>query len=198
MNKKSKMKLTIDHTKVDGEDLIDFVVWLDLASNELRGGTQVTFIGGEGEMVLAHELESYDLGTGTLKTWVPVPKVSCSSDTVIYVRTDSGAEAETRPGAGLWGHQYKLVHVGGRLIHESRNVELTNELTVEAWVKAVEPHAEVTQTLVAQWAVQEQCGSFAAYDAGKTAMARRCGSTRTAISRTQPTGKVTMLLPPMD
>ena len=75
-------------------------------------GEDVTTCAGPGTCVLAHEIEEYDTGTGTLVAWVRVPSVNVG--TVIYMYY--GNAQVTRPTetpAGVWDTGYVGVwHLG--------------------------------------------------------------------------------------
>jgi hypothetical protein len=89
--------LTIDHNQVSG-DQAGFPVLINLSADAgLRDyaqtdGDDIMFVsadiawnrGTENDR-FAHEIESYDPGTGSLQAWVKVPKLSSSADTVIYM-----------------------------------------------------------------------------------------------------------------
>ena len=51
---------------------------------------------------------------------------------------------------------------------ERRTLELEDALSVEAWVRSDDPRAEAMQVIAAQWALREEMGGFATYDAGET------------------------------
>ncbi len=48
------------------------------------------------------------------------------------------------------------------------DLDITDAITVEAWVYCPVARAETIQTLVSRWALTEPFGAFAAYDAGRT------------------------------
>jgi hypothetical protein len=85
-----RKQITIDHTQV-ADDLINFPVLVsihdaDLSQKAQADGGDILFMNNIGESTrLYHDLESYDASSGTLVTWVNIPSLSSSSDTVFYM-----------------------------------------------------------------------------------------------------------------
>lgn len=108
-----RRKITIDNTKVSGSsDLNNFAVLVSFSSdstisaNAKTDGSDILFTDSKGHQ-LTHEIEYYS--AGTLVTWVRIPTLSTSVDTVIYMYygnpTASGLENET----AVWSSDYRGV-----------------------------------------------------------------------------------------
>ena len=172
-----RRKLTIDHSRVFNADQRDFPVLVRLSDPTLRstsaGGhvahdqaADLFFTRADGTARLAHEVVAYDADQGRLEAWVKVPELSCREDVVLYLYC-GGAAAEAQEGK-VWDDGYGLVQHGMEpAVAGSDDMELGQELTVEAWVQGT-VGAEVLQPLVSKWAVLESFDTFSAYDAGNT------------------------------
>ena len=84
-----RKEITIDATKVTA-NLTNFPVLIaitdtNLASDAQPDGDDILFTGADGATQLDHEIESYTDSTGDLVTWVEVPSLSSSTDTIIYM-----------------------------------------------------------------------------------------------------------------
>lgn len=71
-------------------DLTDFpllvsVTSADLAANAQADGSDIRFTASDGTTPLAHEIERFDPGTGSVTAWVRVPTVSSGSATTVYL-----------------------------------------------------------------------------------------------------------------
>ena len=171
--------LTIDHTRVRNTDQRNFPVLIRLSDPTLRStaagghvahdqGADLFFTQADGRTKLPHELVAYDPEQGQLEAWVEVPVLSCRQDEILYLYYGDPSAAETAPVRGVWEDAYGLVQHGERVVAGSSAMELTEELTVEAWVQGTGSGAEALQPLVSKWAVQESFDAFSAYDAGQT------------------------------
>lgn len=113
--------ITIDRTKVSGGiNLTSFPVLMSLTDPDLRtiafgghvalGANEFVFTAGDGITAISHEIEKYDPATGQLITWVNVPALSITTDTVLYVYygdSSGGPSHENIPGT--WNSNYKGV-----------------------------------------------------------------------------------------
>jgi len=90
-----KKKITIDHTKVGGDET-DFPVLISVTDNDLRdtgngghvqssSGYDIIFTNGAESAQLNHEIELYVNTSGQLVYWVKVPSLSSTVDTDIYI-----------------------------------------------------------------------------------------------------------------
>ena len=105
--------ITIDHTKV-GASLTNFPVLIsrtdaDLAAHALSTGNDILFTSSDGTTKLSHEIESYTSGTGALVTWVNVPTVSNTTDTVIYLYYGNASATNQQNPTGAWNANYASV-----------------------------------------------------------------------------------------
>jgi len=109
-----RKQVTIDHTKVTG-DLTDFTILLSTIDNDLRlkaqdDGGDILFMNGPGvSSRLYHEIETYDASSGTLLTWVKVPVLSSSNDTVLYMYYGNPTCADTQYPEKTWDLHYLAV-----------------------------------------------------------------------------------------
>src|SRR3989344_1737536 len=114
--------ITIDNVKVPNTDQTDFPVLVDitdsdLAANARSDGFDIFFTSSDGTTKLAHEREIYTTATGRLTTWVKVPTLSTSVDTLIYMyygNASSGDMQDVAPiKTAVWDSNYKGVwHLG--------------------------------------------------------------------------------------
>jgi len=156
------LKLLINGAKVRGE-LPDFPVYIAMRHAALRGQTAVHFRSEDGAP-LAQEIMAFDPEAGELAAWVRVPRLSAGWNTVLHL--DSGTIGLTN----VWDEAYRLVlHApeAGSVPHEGR-LNITDAITVEAWVEAGEARAEAWQSLVSRWQAYEVFGDFTAYDVSHT------------------------------
>ncbi len=89
-----RKKITIDHTKVPNISQSNFPVLVSLSglSNINALGTDIRFTSFNGTTELAREIESYS--SGALVSWVKVPILSTSADTIIYMYYGNGGATE--------------------------------------------------------------------------------------------------------
>jgi hypothetical protein len=84
-----RKQVTIDHTQVL-EDLVNFSVLVSTSDADLMkaqaDGGDILFMNDIGVSTrIYHDIESYDVSSGTLITWVNIPSLSSSTDTVFYM-----------------------------------------------------------------------------------------------------------------
>lgn len=85
-------------------DLTDFTVLVqvtsfDLGANAQADGDDIRFTAANGTTTLAHEIERWDPGTGSLTAWVRVPSLPTGSATTLYLyygAADSPAQQDPR------------------------------------------------------------------------------------------------------
>jgi len=110
-----KLKLTIDHTKIDS-DLTDFPVLVKLTSSNFdfsksnSDGYDIRFTSSDGTTLLKYERERHDSTNQVAEYWVKIPSVSSSADTefYIYYRTDDTADGADP--TNVWDSNFKAVY----------------------------------------------------------------------------------------
>jgi hypothetical protein len=105
-----RKQIKIDHTKVNGT-LTNFPVLIDLTDSDLAlhaksNGDDILFTTGDGITKLAHEIESYDSGSGRVVAWVNVPSVSNTTDTSIYMYYGNLNVNNQQNPSGVWDSNY--------------------------------------------------------------------------------------------
>ena len=185
-----RRKITIDHTKVS-QDLTNFPVFISLQDSVLRspahgghvaheGGDDILFVASDGKTRLDHETETYDPATGTLKAWVRIPTLSHTDDTILYLCYGQKEDRIERNPRGVWDSNYRLVlHLEAVEPHSptieedqayahTEELNITDAITVEAWVYTDESRSEALQALVSKWSLRSTMDAFETYDAGDT------------------------------
>jgi hypothetical protein len=111
-----RKKITIDHTKV-AADQTDFPVLISKQDGDLSQGmgkartdaNDILFTSSNGMTKLPHEIENFTSNNGAFVTWVKVPSLSSTTDTVIYLYYGNlGASSQQSPAA-VWDTNYKGV-----------------------------------------------------------------------------------------
>lgn len=110
-----RKKITIDHTKVpvskiDFPILVSLISDADLASNAASSGSDIYFTSSDGSTKLSYETEKFTKSTGEIKSWVKVPIISSTADTVIYMYYGSGV-ANTPDTTGVWTKNVGVYHL---------------------------------------------------------------------------------------
>jgi hypothetical protein len=98
--------ITIDRTKV-GATLTNFPFLVsrtdsDLAAHAQSGGNDILFTSSDGVTKLNHQIETYTSGTGTLVSWVKVPSLSTTADTVIYLYYGNASASDQQTASSVW------------------------------------------------------------------------------------------------
>ena len=114
--------ITIDHTKVGNEDLLNFPVlisgtysYLATAANggKLQNPNGYDLIFADdvaGNNRLDHEIETYSPANGAINVWVRIPMLSHTTDTTIYMLYgNSGVASSQQNPAGIWQANYQGV-----------------------------------------------------------------------------------------
>jgi len=113
--------ITIDHTKVSG-DLVNFPVLINfptdasLAAHAQATGNDILFTlsstawnTGTTNNKLAHEIETYTTATGSLQSWVKIPQLSSTTDTIIYMYYGNGSVTTQQNKTAVWDTNTKMV-----------------------------------------------------------------------------------------
>ena len=184
-----RKKITIDHTNVLNIGQKNFPVFISLTDSDLKAksiGKDIYFTllsgndNGEKESSkkasntrLPHELISFDRTIGKLKAWVGVPSLSSSINTDVYMWYGDSNNVPAQNGE-VWDSHYVLVkhlknannpHIE---VPGSESINLTDEITVEAWVYSDNYRAETFQPIVSKWESLTSFNTFDGYDAGET------------------------------
>jgi len=168
-----RRRIVVDYTKVSGESLSGFPVLVALKDAGLRAeahgghvamldGGDFLFLDSDGRSPLAHELEAYDPIAGALKAWVRIPVLSQTDDTVIYLCYGQAEERVEGSRSGVWDAHYNLVRHLERsdtpdsadAQEETDALNITDAVTVEAWVHTDESRSEALQALVSKWSLR--------------------------------------------
>ncbi|MFX0036940.1 MAG: hypothetical protein ACFE9I_15020, partial [Candidatus Hermodarchaeota archaeon] len=109
--------ITIDHTKVNGTgDLINFPVLISIIDSDLQDkaqsdGDDIAF--ANNTAWLDHEIELYDPSYSytyaQLITWVRIPLLSTSTDTIIFMFYGNSTLGPQENPTGVWNSDYKGV-----------------------------------------------------------------------------------------
>jgi len=84
-----RKEIIIDHTKVES-NLVNFPVLINISSDDdikkhsRADGLDIVFTDING-IILNREIEYYDYSTGNLVSWVSIPSLSSTEDTVLYM-----------------------------------------------------------------------------------------------------------------
>ena len=173
--------IRIDRSRVGGT-LKDFPTLVCLHGEALRdetrgghvaqsAGQDILFTAADGTTRLPHEIEAYSPDEGDLRAWVRVPALSGETDTTVYLYYGNASCDDASDPAAVWGPKSRLVlhqPSAPETAPNSQDLALSQELTVEAWVRAKRPSAEALQAVVAKWRPREAFDTFAAHDAGET------------------------------
>ena len=158
-------------------------------------GEDILFTASDGVTKLDHEMESYDPATGALRAWVRVPALSSTADTVLYLYYGNPAGDAGQNSHAVWDANYRMVlHLQGAAgphrdstshqnhgtpqkgegqnacarVSPSDSLNLTEAITVEAWVESGASQAEALQVVVSKWSLLKTLNTFDACDAGDT------------------------------
>ncbi len=109
-----RKEITIDHTKVAG-DLTNFSVLISVTDQDLRDkaqetGDDILFMDKEGVATkLYHEIEYFDSTTGKLTTWVKLPVVYSTRDTILYMYYGNSSSNAQQSPERTWNNHFKAV-----------------------------------------------------------------------------------------
>jgi len=109
---KYRRTITINHTKVSG-NLTDFPVLIEITDSSLAekaqpDGDDFVFTDAN-NMKLDHQIEYYNSTTGHLIAWVKVPRLSSTTDIVLYMYYGNPESENQQNPTGVWDANYKLV-----------------------------------------------------------------------------------------
>ena len=120
--------IVIDHTKVANTDQINYPFLFNSTDPDLAtvdNGGHVTNPNGydiifstdpNGQTRLDFEVEQYNPATGQLVTWIRIPTLSHTSDTIIYVFYGNPAITASQANpTGVWDSNYQAVYHLGNL-----------------------------------------------------------------------------------
>jgi hypothetical protein len=109
-----RRSITIDHSKV-ASSLANFPVLMDftdasLASHAQTSGNDIMFMNASSAaQKLSHEIEYYNGSTGHLTTWVNIPSLSSTTDTIIYMYYGNPTAANQQNKTWVWDPDFKMV-----------------------------------------------------------------------------------------
>ncbi len=125
----SRIKLTIDHTKID-ENLSDFPVLVKLSSGNFdfsksnSDGFDIRFTSDDGETLLKYERERHDNVGELAEYWVKIPSVSSSVDVDFYIYFRTSDTEDGADPTAVWDENFKGVW-------HSKNSLLNSEMFAE-------------------------------------------------------------------
>jgi len=139
-----KKKITIDHTKVAGDEtnfpVLISVTDADLADTsngghvESSSGYDIVFYNDDEDTLLKHEIQSYDNTDGTLVFWVKVDSLSSTVDTDIYIYYGDSTPTIVDPSStDTWDSDYLAVwHMDGTSDSTGNGYTLTEHNSIAA------------------------------------------------------------------
>ena len=118
-----RKQITIDHTKVGvgtTTPLSNFPMLFSVTDTDLKftsfgggvassTGLDILFTSSDGTTKLDHEMEYYASSTGQLISWVRIPSLSPTVDTVLYVYYGNASASDQTNKTGVWDTNYKGV-----------------------------------------------------------------------------------------
>jgi hypothetical protein len=109
-----RKKVTIDHTKVDGDlthfpVLISLTADINLSAHAQSDGDDIVFTDTLGNQ-LSHQIELYINSTGQLIAWVNVTTLSSTQDTTLYMYYGNPICGSQQHAGGVWDSDYVLVY----------------------------------------------------------------------------------------
>ena len=108
-----RKEITIDHTKVNASCvnfpvLISFSSDSNLANNAQDDGDDIAFT-DYGSNQLNHEIEYFDSSIGELVSWVNIPSLSSTEDTIIYLYYGNPDCDNQENPTGVWDSNFVMV-----------------------------------------------------------------------------------------
>jgi len=115
-----KKKITIDHTKVSGDE-VDFPVLISVTDANLAdisngghvqssSGYDIVFYNSAEDTLLKHEIQQYTNTSGLLIFWVKVPVLSSTSNTIIYIYYGKAGVAADPSSTDTWDSGFFVVY----------------------------------------------------------------------------------------
>jgi hypothetical protein len=116
---KYKKKITIDHTKVSGDET-DFPVLVDITHNDFKdinngghvqssNGYDIVFYDSTETTLLYHEIEVYTANTGELVFWINIPSISSTENTIFYIYYGKSNVAIDPSSTSTWNSDFIAV-----------------------------------------------------------------------------------------
>lgn len=127
----TRIKLTIDHTKVDA-NLTDLPCLVKLTagrhdfSHGNADGFDTRFTASDGETLLKYERERHDGGSSLAEYWVKIPAVASGTDTEFYFYFRVADTADGADPTNVWDANYKTVHHLSDLTTSTTNDSTSN------------------------------------------------------------------------
>ena len=112
----TRIKLTVDQTKIDTADLTDFPVLVKLTSTNFdfshanADGFDIRFTAADGSTLLKYERERHDQANSLAEYWVKIPTVDYDADTDFYMYYRTTDTADGADPTNVWDANYKMVH----------------------------------------------------------------------------------------
>jgi len=115
-----RKKITIDHTKVAGDET-DFPVLISTTDDDFKDvgngghvgksdGIDILFTEDDGETKLDHEIQRYVDSTGEVIAWVEISSLDGDADQDIYMYYGNDGASDQQNIIGTWNSAYKMVH----------------------------------------------------------------------------------------
>ncbi|MCG6923142.1 MAG: DUF2341 domain-containing protein [Acidobacteria bacterium] len=89
--------------------LVAWTANASLAASAQTSGNDILFTAADGTTKLAHEIESYNSGTGALAAWVNVPALASGSNTTIYLYYGNATAGSQQNRPGVWDANFQGV-----------------------------------------------------------------------------------------
>lgn len=111
---KYRRKITIDHNKVSGtSNLLNFPLLVDIKDGNITSlsqssGQDILFTDDKGNK-LDHELDAFDVSTGSVAAWIRIPTLRPGSDLEIYLYWGNRNCSSQQNATGVWDSNYKAV-----------------------------------------------------------------------------------------
>ena len=125
---KYRVKITVNHEQV-GEEVTDFPMLVKITNNQKlfknakQDGHDLVFTSSDGITKLDHEVEAYNADNQELISWVKVPKLSVTEDTVLYAYYGNPTSEDQQKPTNVWGSYGAVYHLNNN--PETRIVDST-------------------------------------------------------------------------
>ena len=160
-------------SKQQNVKLTDLPVLVCVTDDKLKdccaADSEIYFTDQDGNTLLC-EIKDFQKQTGQLNAWIILPEFTGSAT----IQLCCGDSQKTDKDRHFWDEHFKTVITKAtekpiQLPHDT-SMDITEQITVEAWVDATNPRAESLQALVSKWQIPDSftVENFAAYDAGNT------------------------------
>jgi len=126
-----RKEITINHDKVTS-DLQHFPVLISVVSSDFIEHVQIdgddfVFVSEDNSNIYNHEIEYYESSSGKLVTWVNIPSLSSSFDTILYIYYGNSNCSSQQNIDGVWDSNYIHVwHMGDNLNDSAGSDDGTN------------------------------------------------------------------------